>query len=96
MAFDRCRAEVVEGAGDVGEVVVGGGDLFVGPVDLFEGAELVEGDLGNGGVAVKGGVPGSAGGGVEAAAGGRSVGKGGVDDVGVANAVDELVDADTG
>ncbi len=89
-------AKVVEGAGDVGEVVVGGGDLFVGPLDLFEGAELVEGDLGNGGLAIEGGVPGTAGGRVEAAAGGGGVGEGGVDDVGVADAVDEFVDADAG
>ena len=91
-----CVAKVMERAGDVGEVVVGGGDLFVRPVDLFELAELVEGDLGDGGGAVEGGVPSAAGGGVEASAGGGRVGEGGVDDVGVADAIDELVDADAG
>ena len=56
----------------------------------------MEGDLGERRGAIKSGVPGAPGGGVEAAAGGAGVGERRVDDVGIADAVDELVDADAG
>lgn len=42
-------AEIVHGTDDVGEVVVDGGDLGEGPVDLFELPGAMEGDLGEGG-----------------------------------------------
>ena len=94
LVFGAAAAKVVEFGGEVGEVVVARGDFFMRPVDLLQLFLFVIADLCEGGEALVAGVPGSALAAVEAAAVRRGVGEGCVDDVGVADSEDQLVDAD--